>query len=207
MKKSLGGCRWFIAVVAGILAGSGALEAAVQGPEEIWQGYDPRAQPLNEEILKSWEDNGASYKEVYFNGEKIDGKQVRIYGIYAAPKDGKDLPALLHIHGGGQTVNQDWLKEFSGRGYAILSINWGGEWPKRDRFTLWNGVTNGDHNKRKGSLITEPSPRSDAYFLWTQSSMRAITYLEISVVRAQRIYNNKAWPNTVVVKLNDVKSK
>jgi alpha-L-fucosidase len=31
--------------------------------------------------------------------------------------------------------------------------------------------------------------------------------LEISVMRAQRIYNNKRWPNTVVVKLENVKFK
>ena len=31
--------------------------------------------------------------------------------------------------------------------------------------------------------------------------------LEISVMRAQRIYNNKQWPNTVVVKLENVKFK
>ncbi|MFC7337903.1 alpha/beta hydrolase family protein [Haloferula chungangensis] len=159
---------------------AGTLFAApeVMGPEEIWEGYDPRAIPLDEEILKTWEEDGASYKEVYFNGEKIDGKQVRLYGVFAAPTGARKLPALLHIHGGGQTVNRDWLKEFSKRGYAILSINWGGEWPKRDRYTLWNGVENGDHKKRSGTQVTEPSPRSDAYYLWTQASMRAITYLE-----------------------------
>ncbi|MDF7823605.1 alpha-L-fucosidase [Pontiellaceae bacterium B12227] len=31
--------------------------------------------------------------------------------------------------------------------------------------------------------------------------------LEISIMRAQRIYNNKAWPNTVVVKLDNVEFK
>ncbi|MDF7808614.1 alpha-L-fucosidase [Pontiellaceae bacterium B12219] len=31
--------------------------------------------------------------------------------------------------------------------------------------------------------------------------------LQISVMRAQRIYNNKAWPNTVVVKLDNVRFK
>ncbi|MDQ8195629.1 alpha-L-fucosidase [Coraliomargarita sp. SDUM461004] len=31
--------------------------------------------------------------------------------------------------------------------------------------------------------------------------------LEVSVMRAQRIYNNRSWPNTVVVKLNNVEFK
>ncbi|VGO13850.1 hypothetical protein PDESU_02407 [Pontiella desulfatans] len=167
-------------ILSGMVAfsfGAGA-SAAVMTPPDIWAGYDPRAEPLAEEILKAWEEDGISYKEVYFNGEKFDGEYVRIYGIYAAPTGGKDLPGLLHIHGGGQTVNKDWLKVFAGRGYGILTINWGGEWPKRERYTRWNGVENGDHKKRTGTKVTEPSPRHDAYFLWTQASMRALTYLE-----------------------------
>ena len=147
-------------------------------PPEIWEGYDPRVEPIDEEVLKTWEEDGVAYKEVYFNGEQFDAKYVRIYGIYAAPKGGEDLPALLHIHGGGQTVKADWLKVWTGRGYAALTINWGGKWPNRDKVTQWNDVPNGNHKEREGREITLPTPRRDAYFLWTQASMRAITYLE-----------------------------
>ncbi len=147
-------------------------------PEEIWEGYDPRHEPLGEEILETWTEDDVTYKEVYFNGEKFDGKYVRIYGIYASPLKGENLPGVLHIHGGGQTVNKDWLKEFTGRGYAALTFNWGGEWPNRDKVTQWNDVPNGNHRSREGRLVTLPTPREDAYFLWTQASMRALTYLE-----------------------------
>ena len=150
----------------------------VMSPTDIWEDYDPRKEPLEEEILKSWQEEGVNYKEVYFNGEEFDGQYVRIYGIYAAPSGATKLPALLHIHGGGQTVNPRWLKEFAGRGYAVLTFNWGGKWPNRDRVTEWNHVPNGNHKERLGREVTEPSPRSDAYFLWTQASMRAVTYLE-----------------------------
>jgi len=147
-------------------------------PHEIWEGYDPRQEPLDEEILESWTEDGIVYKEVYFNGEKFDGKYVRIYGVYAAPKGGENLPGLLHIHGGGQTANTSWLKELAGRGYVVMTFNWGGEWPNRKRYTLWNGVENGDHKKRTGREVTLPTPRGDSYYLWTQASMRALTYLE-----------------------------
>ncbi|MCM2374906.1 alpha/beta hydrolase family protein [Aporhodopirellula aestuarii] len=147
-------------------------------PPEIWAGYDPRAEPLDEEVLKTWTEDGVAYKEVYFNGEQLDGDYVRIYGIYAAPVGGKNLPAIVHIHGGGQTVNKYWLKELTSRGYAVLTFNWGGKWPGRERYTLWNDVPNGNHKDRVGHQITLPTPRSDSYYLWTQASMRAITYLE-----------------------------
>ncbi len=147
-------------------------------PPEIWEGYDPRREPLDEEVINTWDEDGVHYKEVYFNGEEFDGKYVRLYGIYAAPSGTSDLPAILHLHGGGQTVSKDWLKELTGRGYAALTINWGGEWPKRKRYAIWNGVPNGDHRKRIQNRVTVPTPRGDCYFLWTQAAMRAITYLE-----------------------------
>ena len=161
-----------------VLALPSETQAETMTPPEIWRGYDPRAEPLDEEVLRTWSEDGVEYKEVYFNGEKFDGKYVRIYGIYAAPAGGRNLPALLHIHGGGQTVNEAWLKEFAGRGYAVLTFNWGGKWPNRERFTLWNDVPNGNHKERTGHRVTLPSPRSDAFFLWTQAAMRAVTYLE-----------------------------
>lgn len=151
--------------------------AKVLTPPEIWDGYDPTAEPLDEEVLKTWEEDGTVYKEVYFNGEELDGKYVRIYGIYSAPKGGSKLPAVLHIHGGGQTVNTRWSKEFAQRGYAFLTFNWGGEWTNRKRYTLWNNYPNGDHKKRHARKVTKPSPRTDAYYLWTQASRRALTYL------------------------------
>ena len=150
----------------------------VMSPTEIWEDYDPRKEPLEEKTLKSWREDGVTYKEVYFNGEKFDGQYVRIYGIYAAPSGATTLPALLHIHGGGQTANPRWLKEFAQRGYAVLTFNWGGKWPGRDRVTQWNDVPNGNHRERVGREVTQPSPRNDAYFLWTQAAMRAVTYLE-----------------------------
>ena len=174
----------FLTAMTGLFACADSVQeaetASVQtmSPHEIWEGYDPRAEPLDEEVLRTWEEDGVSYKEVYFNGEKFDGKYVRIYGMYAAPTDGRHLPGLVHIHGGGQTVNEGWLKELTERGYAVVTFNWGGQWPRRQRYTLWNDVENGDHANRTAREVTVPTPRSDAYYLWTQVSMRAVTYLE-----------------------------
>ncbi|TWU38894.1 Exo-poly-alpha-D-galacturonosidase precursor [Novipirellula aureliae] len=184
MKVKIAMVKPFVAVMAGLFVGAASLSGAqtdtveTMSPPEIWEGYDPRAEPLDEEVLKTWEQDGVRYKEVYFNGEQFDGEYVRIYGMYAAPIGGKNLPALVHLHGGGQTVNESWLKTLTSRGYAVMTFNWGGEWPNRQRYTLWNGVENGDHKNRTRREVTLPTPRSDSYYLWTQASMRAVTYLE-----------------------------
>ncbi len=52
----------------------------------------------------------------------------------------------------------------------------------------------------QNSRVVEYQPKADP-----ESRLRQIDGgLEISVVRAQRIYNDKTWPNPVVVKLTDV---
>ena len=50
------------------------------------------------------------------------------------------------------------------------------------------------------NLVAEYKPDIDAKTYFTQTDAG----LEISAVRAQRLYNNSSWPNTVVVKLTDV---
>ena len=48
--------------------------------------------------------------------------------------------------------------------------------------------------------VLEYDPEADVRSRFTQKSEG----LEISVVRAQRIYNNRSWPNTIVVRLENV---
>lgn len=55
------------------------------------------------------------------------GKRVTTYGLYAEPPDGPEqVPAVLHLHGGGQTASMDELLDWVPRGYACLSFDWTG---------------------------------------------------------------------------------
>lgn len=76
------------------------------------------------------------------------------------------------------------------------------------------------HGTRKEILLKELKATADTKISVLGQNSRVVEYqkaidatsrfeqksagLEISVVRAQRIYNNKSWPNTVVVKLENV---
>ena len=136
------------------------LPAAEKTIDDVWAGIDPRADPLDIEVLRQWTEDNAKYTEMYFTGLVNEGEKVRVYAMYAAPKGGNKLPAVLHIHRGGQTVNQRWLQTWTARGYAALTFNWGGEWPNRDKYTLWGKLEQGNHAKSgKMSMATKPSVR------------------------------------------------
>ncbi len=97
-----------------------------------------------------------------------------------APPEGEaGLPGVLHVHGGGQTVNARWLRFWTDRGYAALTFNWGGAWPGRDKFTDWGTLTQGNHKDAGArAMATEPSVRDASWYLWTRISRRALTCVE-----------------------------
>jgi dienelactone hydrolase len=148
-------------------------------PEAVWAGFDPRSEPLEIETLKRWNEHGARYTEFTFTGMTQEGSKVRVYAISSAPIGKHNLPGVLHIHGGGQTVNLAWLRFWNDRGYAALTFNWGGKWPGRDKFTDWGKLTQGNHQTVGQMLMaTKPSVRESSWYLWTRISRRAFTCLE-----------------------------
>ena len=148
-------------------------------PSAVWAGFDPRSEPLDIQVSKQWVEDGARYTEIWFTGMTNGCERVRVYAIYGAPVGGANLPGILHIHGGGQTAYQPWLKFWNGRGYAALTFNWGGYWENRDKFTDWGSLKQGNH-KDCGAMLqaTEPTVRASSWYLWTRISRRALTVLE-----------------------------
>jgi dienelactone hydrolase len=156
-----------------------ALDDSPTTPDTVWAGFDPRHEPLEIKILKRWTEHGAHYTEFTFTGMTHEGSKVRVYAISSAPDGKKKLPGVLHIHGGGQTVNPAWLRFWNERGYAALTFNWGGKWPGRDKFADWGTLTQGNH-RDAGQMVmaTKPSVRESSWYLWTRISRRAFTCLE-----------------------------
>jgi len=171
-------------------------------PPEVWSTFDPDAGAMNEEILSRWTTKAAAYKEVYFSAY-IEGQTVRVYGIYAAPlrkaKSGsaggaaspqEKVPAVMHLHGGGQTVDERWLEAWAARGYAALTCNYHGVWEKRDRYTIFpEALKHGNHKYLAGKeMATLPSVRASSWYLWSAVARRSLSYLrQQSEVDRERI--------------------
>ncbi len=170
---------WAVSLTAVLPLPAKTISQKLSTPKEVWKNFDPRAEPLEIEVLRKWAEHGANYTEFYFTGMTNGAQKVRVYAIYSAPIGGKNLPGILHIHGGGQTVNPGWLKFWNERGYAALSFNWGGIWTNRPKVTLWGSLTQGNHSDARGKMeATEPSVRASSWNLWTRVSRRALTALE-----------------------------
>ena len=169
------------------------LKKVPQNVAELWAGYDPRKEPLRTEVVREWEEDGVVVRVVRYFVGSFKGKPAWMAAFYAFPKSakgGKKLPGVLHMHGGGQRANLHLVKYHAGRGYAALSVNWGGrpmEGAKPgEENTDW-GVVDPTQNNVRGYFNVEPgekfldaqeSPRNCNWFLLTLGCRRGLTFLE-----------------------------
>lgn len=99
---------------------------ALQTYDELWADFDPRAEPLDVEVLHEWEEDGVVLKVLRYRVGVFKGQKAMMAGVYAYPKGGKDLPAMVNIHGGGQYADYRSVLNNAKRGYASITIAWAG---------------------------------------------------------------------------------
>lgn len=170
--------------------------------QALWNGYDPSKEPLEIENLTEWTDEGITVRLVRYKIGVFKGTTSTMAAIYAFPKGGSKLPALLHLHGGGQSASLYGPIADAKNGYASLSINWGGnpipvpnsvsptntwqgpqtDWGKLDAThpPKRNPVNHFTPNFKPDDFTLDAieSPRNSNWFLVLVAARRAITFLE-----------------------------
>lgn len=167
--------------------------------DQLWDGFDPRHEPLNVEVCKEWDVDGTICRVVRIDIGTFKGQVSKLAVLYAFPKGAHKLPALVQIHGGGQSASMDGAIADAKRGYASISLNWGGNRPNLGKLqtsydgpnTDW-GALDATHvpqrqkvNHFAGSIAPDEfaldpveSPRNSNWFLVLIAARRALTFLE-----------------------------
>ena len=157
---------------------------------QVAADFDPRAETLQTRVIREWEEDGLVLRHVTFHIGTFKGQAARMAAFYGYPKGGQTMPGLLHLHGGGQRAFLHEVKFYGQRGYACLSINWGGREMERarpdDENTDWGAVdptqknVPGYFNLKPGPryLDATDSPRNNNWYLLTIGARRGLTFLE-----------------------------
>ena len=158
--------------------------------ETLWADYNPRKEPLDAKVVREWEKDGIVYRYATYHIGTFKGKPARMAAFYGFPKGAKKLPGLLHLHGGGQRAFLHEVEFYAKRGYACLSINWGGrdmeDAKGGDPNTDWGAVdptqknVPGYFSLKPGDKALDPfeSPRNNNWYLLTLGARRGMTFLE-----------------------------
>jgi len=172
-----------------------------QSVAELWNDFDPRKNPLETEIIREWKEDGGVFRHVRYLIGTFKGKPARMAAIYGFPEGAKErLPAVMHIHGGGQRASLSEVKMLVARGYAALSVNWGGSGTGKAPFNSVEGARPGDLNTDWGamdptqlnvqgysSMLPGPKqffedrehPKNNNWYLLTLGCRRGLTFLEL----------------------------
>ena len=129
-----------------------AAEGAPQSVQELWADFDPRKDPIEAEVIREWKEDGGVFRHVRYLIGTFKGKPARMVAIYGFPEGAKKLPAVMHIHGGGQRAFLPEVKFLVARGYAALSLNWGGSGNGTPPFNSPDGAQPGDPNTDWGAV-------------------------------------------------------
>ncbi len=158
---------------------------------ELWEGYDPTAEPLEVEVVREWRADGIVTQMLVYTVGTFRGEPARIAAYYARPAEVESpVPGILQIHGGGQRAERPTVEAYAKNGYASLSINWGGreldDAEPGDAGTDWGAVdaTQTGHNTHYSSIEPDDktldavaSPRNSNWFLITVAARRGLTLL------------------------------
>ena len=176
-----------------LLATPGMLGAQDDVPADVkslWADFDPRQAPLDTRQIRQWEKDNITYRYVTYQIGTFKNQVARMAAFYAFPTGATKLPGLLHLHGGGQRAFQHEVEFYARRGYACLSINWGGREMEDarpgDPNTDWGAVDPTQKNvpgysnllPGKKYLDAFESPRNNNWYLLTIAGRRGLTFLQ-----------------------------
>ena len=71
-------------------------------------------------------------KAVFYDGLPVGQKPNRVFAWYGLPKieAGKKVPGIVLVHGGGGTAFDEWVRLWTGRGYAAIAMDTCGQIPR-----------------------------------------------------------------------------
>ena len=118
---------FFVALV--LLIGTASSVANAAPPISLWDlktlSETPKTFPAPE-----FKEEGVT--PVFYEGLPYQGKPTRVFAWYGIPKqiDSKKCPAMVLVHGGGGTAFAEWVRLWTGRGYAAIAMDTCGCVPK-----------------------------------------------------------------------------
>lgn len=143
----------------------------------LWEDFDPSAEPLDVNVLKTEEFDGIVIKTLFFTGRTVaDGKTRVLAKVgYKIGKGAK--PSVLLIDNYKKPVDAEELKFWANNGFVAMAVDFAGRCAKGP-YTLYpNSLDYCNRDVAKSYFFVEESAKQNKIYEYALNCMRAVTYL------------------------------
>jgi dienelactone hydrolase len=151
------------------------IAALTPPPGTVWEAAAETKGALDIEWGQDIPHQDIQIRSLRYTGSTWKAEPQRIYALYAHPEGNGPFPAILQIHGGGQTCYKENLAFFVKHGYACLSFDWTGPRDERplDQVTNW-------HSDFAGSIMgpDDQQPGQNLIYHVVLAAIHAIDILQ-----------------------------
>ncbi len=157
-------------------------ESKILSPVAVWADFDASL-PLKESKVSEDVLDNIVYSHMYFFGRDTGRGRVRIYGVYARNKELRKKTAkagLLIIPDIGSTVDLSIINIYVKQGYAVLMIDYCGEYPERENYTKYpENVSYANYLKADRAIdYCDVDARSTAWYEWVAVARYGVAFLK-----------------------------
>jgi len=116
---------WLTVLAVALSAAACGAEDALEPDPPLPVKWDLRALASPPKVTPLAETKEPGVRGIFYDGLPFKGKPTRVFAWLGLPKDAKDrkAPGMVLVHGGGGTAHARWVRLWTERGYAAISMD------------------------------------------------------------------------------------
>ena len=143
----------------------------------LWQDFDPQAESLETNVLKTVEEDGIVTQTVYFTGRSVADGKTRVLGKVCQKNTKSVKPAVLIIDSYKKPVNVEELKYWAQNGFIAMAIDYAGRCTQGLCTLYPTSLDYCNSDVAQGYFYVGESAKQSKIYDYALNSMRAITFL------------------------------
>ncbi len=161
-------------------------------PVEVWAKYDPTAEPLEMERIRTKTVENITYETIYFTGFSVGDKKVRVFVKTArsAKSKGKKPTLLVAPPCSSKELDFGLFKSVLEEGYVLVAFDYEGKTADKLRYTMYPKELSYCNKETAGIHMyhAEPSAHQTTWYNWSKIARRTITLLsELEYVDTDKV--------------------
>ena len=143
----------------------------------LWQDFDPQAEPLETNVLKTEEEDDLVTQTVYFTGRTVQDGKTRVFATVCQKNTKSVKPAVLIIDSYKKPIDEQELKYWAHNGFIAMAIDYAGRCGD-GLCTLYPSTLDYcNADVAKSYFYVGDTTKQSKIYEYALNSMRAITYL------------------------------